>query len=402
MQIAIVCDYFLDFVGGAQTSIREQKLALEEAGHTVVLVTTRRGRRGPAVERQASGLRLKTVYTLPGVDLPVVHADERTIGLLTDYFREEQIDVVHVQTEFGLAHASAAAAERLGIPVVHTVHTFYWASDSPFTAPLTPVMRVALWLATRRSLPRLRLTKRTEDNILRNLTLDMALRADAVVSPSAHQALDLEAAGVPAPVLVVPNPIATSPRPAVPLSAAQAQHPRFLWVARCESVKRPLLFAQAAVAALARTGGGFSVDFVGDGTELAALRKLVAGHPRLRVHGALPHSRVLDLMDEASAVVLSSLGFDNQPMTIAEAVSRERGVLYCDPKLREGLTDSGFLSSNPDAEGLADALVALVSDPSLLLELSRGAAAEKAEFSPERYVEHILEVYRSARHAVER
>ena len=126
--------------------------------------------------------------------------------------------MVHVQTEFGLAHASAAAAERLGIPVVHTVHTFYWASDSPFTAPLTPVMRVALWLATRRSLPRLRLTKRPEDNILRNLTLDMAMRADAVVSPSAHQALDLEAAGVPAPVLVVPNPIATSPRPAVPLS----------------------------------------------------------------------------------------------------------------------------------------------------------------------------------------
>ncbi|MEO9014257.1 MAG: glycosyltransferase family 4 protein [Terrimesophilobacter sp.] len=402
MHIAIVCDYFLDFVGGAQTSIREQKLALEGAGHTVTLVTTRRGRRGPRVQRQASGLRLKTVYTLPGVDLPVVHANERTIGMLTEYFRAEDIDVVHVQTEFGLAHACAAAAERLGIPVVHTVHTFYWASDSPFTAPLTPVMRIALWLATRRSLPRLRLTTRPEDNILRNLTLDMAKRANAVVSPSAHQALDLEAAGVAAGVLVVPNPIATSPRPAVPLSVAQAEHPRFLWVARCEAVKRPLVFARAAVAALARTGNGFSVDFVGDGNELAALRKLISGDPQLRAYGALPHSRVLDLMDESAAVVLSSLGFDNQPMTIAEAVSRERGVLYCDPKLREGLSASGFLSANPDVDGLADALVTLVSDPSRLLALSRGAAVEKIEFSPERYVERILKVYNTARLSADR
>ena len=167
-------------------------------------------------------------------------------------------------------------------------------------------------------------------------------------------------------------------------------------------MKRPLVFAQAAVAALARTGSGFSVDFVGDGNELAALRKLTAGHPQLRVHGALPHSRVLDLMDESAAVVLSSLGFDNQPMTIAEAVSRERGVLYCDPKLREGLNASGFLSANPDVDGLADALVALVSDPSQLLRLSRGAVVEKVEFSPERYVERILEVYRTARRSADR
>src|SRR5690606_39369436 len=45
------------------------------------------------------------------------------------YFRELAIDVVHVQTEFGLAHAAAAVARTMGVKVVHTVHTFYWASD---------------------------------------------------------------------------------------------------------------------------------------------------------------------------------------------------------------------------------------------------------------------------------
>jgi glycosyltransferase involved in cell wall biosynthesis len=164
-------------------------------------------------------------------------------------------------------------------------------------------------------------------------------------------------------------------------------------VARCEPVKRPLPFARAVIDALARTGNGFSVDFVGEGSDLAALKRLAAGHPEIRIQGALPHDEVLALMDASSAIALTSLGFDNQPMTIAEAVSRERGVLYCDPKLSEGLHNSGFLAESPDDAGLADALVALVSDPSLLLDLSRGAVIDRELFSPARYVERITTVY---------
>jgi glycosyltransferase involved in cell wall biosynthesis len=99
-------------------------------------------------------------------------------------------------------------------------------------------------------------------------------------------------------------------------------------------------------------------------------------------------------MDASSAVALTSLGFDNQPMTIAEAVSRERGVLYCDPKLTEGLVNSGYLAATPDDAGLADAIVALVEDPSLLVGLSKGALIDRELFSPTNYVERIIEVYR--------
>jgi glycosyltransferase involved in cell wall biosynthesis len=81
-------------------------------------------------------------------------------------------------------------------------------------------------------------------------------------------------------------------------------------------------------------------------------------------------------------------------MTIAEAVSRERGVLYCDPKLKEGLLNSGYLSESPDDAGLADAIVALVEDPSLLVGLSRGALVDRELFSPSNYAERIVEIYR--------
>ncbi len=341
----------------------------------------------------ADGITITPVFTLPGLELPVVPNIERTRRTLRRFFQDERVDVVHVQTEFGLANAAADVAAELGLPVVHTVHTFYWASDDSWHAPLAPVIRRIVERIAGRRLPRVALSDRPVDNLLRNLTLGMAQRADIVVSPSAHQARDLAAAGVVSEVRVVPNPIDASGSAPAPLPDAP---PRFLWVARCEAVKRPLPFAEAAIAALRRTDGGFNVDFVGDGAERAALEKLVNGHPQIRVCGSLSHREVLAMMDEASVVVLSSVGFDNQPMTIAEAVSRERGILYCDPKLREGLLHAGYLAPSPDVPGLADALVTLVEQPEIIAGLSRGAAMDGAQFSPRGYATHAVALFHEA------
>src|SRR5690606_16757814 len=123
MRIAIVSDYFLDYVGGAQTSMLQQRLALMQSGHEVVLVsaTRERGRRFQVTEE---GLRIRPQFTLPGVELPVIPNNPATTDALQTYFTELGVDVVHVQTEFGLAHAAADAAHRMGLRVVHTVHTF--------------------------------------------------------------------------------------------------------------------------------------------------------------------------------------------------------------------------------------------------------------------------------------
>ncbi|QEE61366.1 glycosyltransferase family 4 protein [Salinibacterium sp. dk2585] len=393
MRIAIVSDYLLDYVGGAQTSMLQQRKALQDAGHEVLLVSAKR-MRGARLQADGDELHVRPDFVLPALLLPVVPNTARLRSMLRQVFERQRVEVVHVQTEFALAHAAADVAREMGIPLVHTVHTFYWASEGRWHVPLAPLVRTLLERFTGTRIPRLSLSQRGGfDDLLRNLTLAVALRADTVVSPSAHQARDLQDAGVEAPVEVVPNPIATSGRLSVPLSEEAAAHPSFLWVARCEAVKRPLVFAEAAVAALQATPGAFSVDFVGDGSELAALRRVVADRPEIRVHGNLPHERVLQMMDESAMVVLTSLGFDNQPMTIAEAVSRQRGVLYCDPKLREGLESSGYLSETPDAEGLATALTALSRDPQRVLELSRGAVRDRELFDPAHYVERMLAIY---------
>jgi glycosyltransferase involved in cell wall biosynthesis len=401
LRVAIVSDFYLDYVGGLQSSLLEQKAALEDAGHTVLLVSLARD---PLGEVPGVGLQIRPAYTVPGVILPVITARPRLVARLRDYLERERIDVVHTQTEFGLAHAAATAATQLAIPVVHTVHTFYWQSVGIGPTLATPIMRFGLEDAIQRPIPRVRFGDRAADNLLRNLTLAMAMRADTVVSPSAHQADDLIAAGVGRPVVVIPNPITRSRSAPRQLTREQAAYPRIVWVARCEPEKRPLVFAEAVLEALERTrrepggahGGGFGVDFVGDGSELTALRRLAEGHPEIRVHGGLDHDAVIDLMDAACLVALTSDGFDNQPMTIAEASSRYRGVLYCDPKLREGLTHSGHLAASPDASALADAIVELTSSPDRLLELSDGARLDSSTFSAAAYVDGIASVYTGA------
>jgi glycosyltransferase involved in cell wall biosynthesis len=399
MRIAIVSDFFLDYVGGAQSSIHEQTAALTAAGHTVLLVSCDRTARGDRFQVTDAGVRVRPLVTVPGVILPVVATRPALIGQLVDYFRTAQVDVVHLQTEFGLAHAALLAARQLDIPVVHTVHTFYWQSADWWTTPLTPLVRLGLKWVTRVGIPHKEFGGRPTETVLRNLTLAVARLADRVVSPSSHQADDLSAAGVTGTIEVVPNPIARAARPALPLRDATSR-PRVLWVARCEPEKRPLVFARAVLDALRQTGNAFDVDFVGDGRELAALRALTADHPSIRVHGMLDHNAVLDLIDASSIVALTSLGFDNQPMTIAEAVSRYRGVLYCDPQLSEGLRLAGYRSVTPDAAGLTAALVDLVRSPAKLIALSDGARTDGALFSADTYVARIVDVYTNALHHV--
>lgn len=393
MKIALVSDFFLDFVGGAQSSIHEQKAALEDAGHQVLLVAAARLNWATPLRATADGLRIRPWFTASGFEFPIIRSRPRLVGALRDYFEHNGVEIVHVQTEFGLAHAATTAARELGIPVVHTVHTFYWQTAGWWQSPLAPLLRRSLEAVTGQRLPRQRLSARASDNLLRNLTLNMALRVDAVISPSAHQARDLRDAGVSIPISTIPNPIARHTRQPLPLTVESASRPRLLWVARCVTEKRPLVFAAAAIEALERTGDAFEVDFVGDGSELAALRQLTDRNPHIHVHGMLPHVAVLDLIDASSVVALTSVDFDNQPMTIAEAVSRYRGVLYCDPKLSEGLQRAGYQAASVDSRGLADAIVHLVSSPEPLVALSAGAQLDSEVFSARAYVSSVVGVY---------
>jgi hypothetical protein len=64
--------------------------------------------------------------------------------------------------------------------------------------------------------------------------------------------------------------------------------------------------------------------------------------------------------------------------------------------LREGLGESGYLTPSPDAIGITQAIIDLVTKPGRLEELSAGAVTDAATFAGGTFVERILEVYTRA------
>lgn len=399
-RVAVVCDYALDYLGGAQTALIEQVAALTAHGADVVVVAPSSG---PAAASAGLGERVTYVqvparWVLPGLELPVIRNSARLRRRLAAVFTEHRTEVVQLHSEFGVAAAATGVAGDLGLPVVHTVHTFFWQTSlrpQPVIAALVRAFHRGItgWRPTRAVL-----ADRAADSALRNMTLAVARRADQVVSPSAHQAERLRAAGL-GRVAVVPNTVTVSGPAAQPLDRVDGPM-RILWIGRCEQEKRILPFVRALAAAQRRLGPGrLRGVVVGDGSQLAEASQ-TAADAEIDFLGRQDHDRIPELLAGAHLVALTSYGFDNQPMTIVEAVTAGRGVLYCDPALSEGLAGPGIQVPAGEAE-MSAALVDLVGHPGRVVAASRATGGARAEFAPATHARRMLGLYDDATRRVE-
>ncbi|WOQ69540.1 glycosyltransferase family 4 protein [Microbacterium limosum] len=401
-RVALVCDYSLDYLGGAQSAFLDEATLLRRAGHNVLLIAPE-----PA-DAEASWLRewrgiggadalVPARVTLPGVDLPVIRNTAGLRSRLAQHLADHGVEVVHVHSEFGLSAAAISAARRRGLRTVQTVHTFFWQAPVPRGAGRVAAAAVRIFARWLRGFPssRAALAGAPLDSALRGLTLATGQRVDAVVSPSAHQAVRLREAGL-ADVRVVPNAVALPDAAAEPLTSVDAPL-RIVWVGRLVPEKRLMEFVAAIAEASRRLpGGSLSVDVVGEGPLRAEGERAAEGLP-VRFHGRLDRGRVQELMRQSHVVALSSYGFDNQPVTIVEALHARRGVFYVDPALTEGVDVAGLRAAGPEPEAMAEMLIALVQDPARVVLASQRAADGAREFDPEVHVARLLGVYAGRR-----
>jgi len=174
----------------------------------------------------------------------------------------------------------------------------------------------------------------------------------------------------------------------------QAESPLFLFVGRLVAEKGGLWLARAAADL------GLPIAFVGDGPQRAAITALGGDFPHLRCLGWADPPTVQAWMRRATALVVPSLWPDNSPMVIYEASALGLPVVGARvggiPELvREG--ESGLLFARGDAAGLRAALLRLAGDPALRARLSAGARARaQTEWTPDRHVAQLLEVYARA------
>jgi glycosyltransferase involved in cell wall biosynthesis len=392
-RIVVICDYSLGYLGGAQTAMLQEAAALAAAGARVLMLSPSSDRVWQQVRPSADveHVRVPARLTLPGLELPVVPNTRRLRDRLTRLLATRRIQVVHLQSEFGLAAAAVAAAQRLGLPVVHTVHTFFWQAPAPGQRLLAAGVRRFHRLLTRLPPTTESLAERPGDSALRNMTLTLARQAQLVLSPSAHQAQRLREAGLDR-VAVLPNTVAEL-RDAAPLTAIGPPL-KIIWVGRCVPEKRILPFVRAAIAAVDRVGPG-KIDFtvVGDGQQLDEARSMAGSRAGISFLGRQDHDHVAELLARSHLAALTSYGFDNQPMTVVEAVMALRGVLYCDPALQEGLDGPGILAPAEET-ALGDTLVQLASDPRPVVVASQAAVAARAAFTPQHHAAELIMHYR--------
>lgn len=375
MRIALVLDYSLDLIGGAQRAALNEAAALAGAGHRVLLVAPR-PEAGPVPLPPGVDALWTTGRRLPWLDFPLVADDEGLRARLCRHFRAE-VDAVHLHSEFGHARAALAAARRLGLPVAHTIHTAYWPG---LPAPLRPAAR-RLLAAVAGPVPP------GTGNPLLDHTLAVAAAADVVVSPSAHQAADLARFGVGGAV-VLPNCDAD---PSAPVALPETDHLRVAWAGRCVPEKRLLTFVRAVRIAQRRLPHDrLRIAVAGDGHLLPVARAVGRDVPGLVLLGRLDRGGVRRLLEASQLTALTSHGFDNQPMTVVESIRVGRGVLHTDARLTEGLDRAGLLTAAPGAAAIADLLVELALDRSRVAAAAAGARATAGLFAPETHVARLL------------
>ncbi|MEE1621226.1 glycosyltransferase family 4 protein [Zafaria sp. Z1313] len=384
MRVALMCDYSLEYLGGAQTAFLQQARVLADAGHEVTVIAPRPRGPVPALEDHPR-IDMEPVdfsLTLPAVGLPLIRTSAGLQRRLASVLRRRGVEVLHCHSEFGLVRAGFRAARRSGIPVVLTVHTFFWQALMPLQPVAAALLRGFYRWLTNGGITRASLGERPVDAALRNMTLTTARLADAVVSPSAHQARHLRAAGL-VDVVVVPNTFRIDAEP-VPLPGRGPTDPlRLAWIGRCVAEKRLLPFLEAVSRASRRLGPGrLQVSVIGDGLQLAEAKAAARGLEGVEFLGRVDNATVRGLVSRAHLTCLSSFGFDNQPMTVVESVLLGRGVFYVDPELREGLATCGYMAPAPDIDSMADALVELAEDPAIAEKLSRAAGGAAELFLP--------------------
>lgn len=378
--VLMVCDYSLGYLGGAQTAFIRQAQALAGEDVPVVVLAP------DADELTTDGITCVAPPrrgTIPVLDLPLLGRARDLEPLVASLVRRHRVGAIVVHSEFALAAAALAVGKRLGIPVLHTVHTFFWRAPAVL-APFAPIVsRVHSALTGIRGGDRYT-GSHALNNALRTMTLRIAQRADVALSPSRHQAAALREAGagrVEAFSNVAEPLQATEPSTGGPL--------RLLWVARFAPEKRVDVALDAMRQVVARLGSDRVHLDVAGGTHRPV--------PGVTFHGPVPGERVAELMDAADAALITSLGFDNQPMVALEAFAHGRPVIVSDPVLGGEFGDAALLTPTSDAAGLAELILRLESDRTLLDAPRAGALAYARERVASAHVARLQELIASAR-----
>ena len=198
----------------------------------------------------------------------------------------------------------------------------------------------------------------------------------------------------PGRVSVLPNPAPSLPElpPREELRESFGLHGPSLAFAGRLTAQKSLRVALEAVAAV----DGVELLIAGEGDERAAIERDIAElglGGRVRLLGAQPRARVVELFAAADASILSS-SWENFPHTVVEALAAGTPVLATATGgvaevVHEG--ENGLLVPVGDAGALADAIRRFFDDDELRGRLRAASAGSVADYAPDRVFTQLEE-----------
>ena len=124
MRIGLFTDQYYPNVSGVVTSVKMLYEGLEKMGHECFIFTSYDEK---DANKDDEELRNKNVINLVGVRYPFRSIRDYRFSLRYKKHIAEiakyNLDIIHVHTEYSIAKIAIKASKRLGIPIVHTLHT---------------------------------------------------------------------------------------------------------------------------------------------------------------------------------------------------------------------------------------------------------------------------------------
>lgn len=123
MRIAIFTDTYIPDINGVATSSKILYNELVKHGHHVTVVTTEL----PSDSNYQDDPD-EDIIRLPGIEIKALYGYRISNVYNFKAMKElktRRLDVIHIQTEFGVGIFGKAVAENLNIPIVYTYHTMY-------------------------------------------------------------------------------------------------------------------------------------------------------------------------------------------------------------------------------------------------------------------------------------
>lgn len=400
LTIGIFLEHYDPFFSGVITSIKTLRAELERRGHRVYIIAP-----------SAGGFKDSDKRIIRTPSFATSALENTTVGLADPITRRRlmkvKFDIIHSQDIFFTSLLGLKLAESQKIPYVQTYHTLWDRFIDQYELGLRARLLGLSFLAyplvfgikksakllhhTNPNIPK----RKFLPNIMWGHMLTMGELAQAVIVPSKHLAKELISDGLSTSVSAIPNAVSNYKlEEQEPLIASKAAKLRILSVARHSPEKR----VHVLIEALAKTKAKAELILVGEGPTDAYLKQRVAQlglEKQVSFMGHLSNGAVRTLMRQSDVLVLASYNFDNQPMVIIEALEAGLPIVYCDPKLEEGLTPDNALLVGRSANSFASAYQKM-SNVKLRRSMSTASKKLASSYQIKKIADQVLSVYYSA------